>query len=64
MRAYLETRRENLRRVDLDVASFMIVTAAEAIIHEACRTHPEYLEDDRLVDELANMFLRYVRKDE
>ena len=46
------------------MASFMIVTAAEAIIHEACRTHPEYLEDDRLVDELANMFLRYVRKDE
>jgi AcrR family transcriptional regulator len=62
--AYLEGHRHELRVVDLGLASFVCVTAIEALTHTAVLHRSEILSDEgaqTLVDEAAQLVLRYLQ---
>jgi AcrR family transcriptional regulator len=63
-RAYLESHRDELRAVDLDLASFVCVTSIEALTHTAVIHRSEFLSDmavETLIDEATRLVLRYLR---
>lgn len=62
VRAYLESRRDELRPQNLDVAAFVLVRAVEAVAHATVIERPEYLVDGELADELAELVLRYAKR--
>ncbi len=62
-RAYLETHRDALRPLDLDLAAFVCVTSIEALTHTAVLHRPEMLSDEAvgtLIDEATRLVLRYL----
>jgi hypothetical protein len=64
LRTYLEDRRNELRAVDLDMATFVCVTSIEALTHTAVLHRPEVLSDDEvggLVDEVTRLVVRYLQ---
>jgi AcrR family transcriptional regulator len=63
-RTYLETRRDELRPVDLGLAAFVCVTSIEALTHTAVVHHSATLTDEAfeaLVDEATRLVIRYLR---
>jgi len=63
-RAYLEGHRDELRRVDLDLAAFVCMTSIEALTHTAVLHRSEMLSDDAvetLVDEATRLVVGYLR---
>ncbi len=61
VRQYLESRRDVLRPgLDLDVATFLLVTAVEAVTHVAALERPLGPKDPRLAEELSQLVLRYL----
>jgi AcrR family transcriptional regulator len=63
-RAYLETRRDEFRPVDLGLAAFVCVTSIEALTHTAVVHHSATLTDEAfeaLVDEATRLVIRYLR---
>jgi AcrR family transcriptional regulator len=61
---YLESRRSELRALDLDLAAFVCVTSIEALTHTAVLHRSEFLSDEAvgtLVDEATRLVLRYLR---
>lgn len=63
-RDYLESHRAELRDVDLDLSTFVCVTAIEALTHTAVLHRSDILSDDAvgtLVDEATRLVLRYLR---
>ena len=63
IRAYLEAHRDELRVVDLDVASFVCVATVEALTHAAVVNRPEVLSDKSGVfaDEVTRLVVGYLR---
>jgi AcrR family transcriptional regulator len=62
VRAYFEANGCLLRKVDVDVAAFVVVNSVEALTHAAVVDHPEYLESDTLIDEMTELVVRYVQR--
>lgn len=63
-RAYLDSRRDEFRAVDVELAAFVCVTSIEALTHTAVLHHPERFSDDafgKLVDEATRLVLRYLQ---
>lgn len=60
VRAWLETQRKHIRVVDLDVATFMLVTAVESVAHLQVLDRPAQLDQDALVEELSQLVLGYL----
>lgn len=63
-RSYLERHRDEIRSVDLELASFVCVTTVEALTHRAVLHHPEVLSEERsatLVDEATRLLVRYLQ---
>jgi len=63
-RDYLQSRRDELRPLDLDLASFVCVTSIEALTHNAVLHHSTTLSDqamEALVDEGTRLLLRYLQ---
>jgi AcrR family transcriptional regulator len=60
VRGLLESRKHEIRRVDLDLATFVIISSVEAVTHEATINRPELLVDIKLEDELVELVLRYL----
>lgn len=60
VRGLLELKKPELRRVDLDLATFVILSSVEAVTHRATRDHPEFLADARLEEEIVQLVLRYL----
>ena len=61
---YLESRRSELRALDLDLAAFVCVTSIEALTHTAVLHHSAMLSDDAteaLIDEATRLVVRYLR---
>ncbi len=56
----LASRRAELAIEDPEMASFVLVSAIEAITHRAALFFPELLRDPRLVDETCTMVRRYL----
>ena len=63
IRAYLEAHRDELRVVDLDVASFVCVATVEALTHAAVVNRPEVLSDKSGVfaEEVTRLVVGYLR---
>lgn len=62
-RTYLERHRDELRIGDLELASFVCVTAIEALTHNAVLHYPGMLADERsdaLTDEGARLVIGYL----
>jgi AcrR family transcriptional regulator len=62
-RGYLEAHRNEIRRVDLDLAAFVCVTCIEAVTHSAVLHHSAMLSDDRaaaLIDETTSLIVGYL----
>ena len=65
VRAYLESRRKEMRRIDLDIATFICVSAIEAVAHNTVLNHAEMLSEKAvkvLVDETTRMVVGYFAK--
>ena len=63
-RAWLESHRNEFRRVDLDLAAFVCVTSIEALTHNAVLHHSEMFADEAtevLVDEATRLVIRYLQ---
>jgi AcrR family transcriptional regulator len=64
-RAYLESHRDELRVVDLDLAAFVCVTSIEALTHTAVLHRSDLLDDKAvatLVDEATRLVVGYLRR--
>lgn len=62
-KSYLATHRDELRPLDLELATFVCVTSIEALTHTAVLHRAEFLMDaaaERLVDESTRMILGYL----
>lgn len=61
-RGYLESRRDELRVRDLDLAAFMCATSIEALTHTAVLYHSEILTDtEMLVEETTRLIVGYLQ---
>jgi hypothetical protein len=60
IRAFLETRRSEIRPTNLKLAAFLLASLVEAVTHGAVLMHPEYLVDLELVDETTEVICRYL----
>lgn len=64
VRGYLDSHRKEMRKIDLDVATFICVSAIEAIAHNTVLNQAETLPDKMvrtLVDETTRMVVGYLR---
>ncbi len=59
-RAYFETHRDEIRPLDLELATYILLEAGEALIHETALHEPERLRDKRFEEEVCELFLRYL----
>jgi AcrR family transcriptional regulator len=60
IRAYLESRRAEIRPKNLKLAAFLLASLVEAVTHGAVLMHPEYLVDLELVEETTDVICRYL----
>ena len=60
VRAWLEANRSQLREVDLEIATFMLVTSVEAVTHMLVLDRPPHLDQEGLVRELSALVMRYL----
>jgi len=64
-KAYLERHSDELRAVDLELASFVCVTSVEALTHSAVLHNPALLADDAalkaLIDETTRLIVGYLQ---
>ncbi|WP_213775369.1 TetR/AcrR family transcriptional regulator [Bradyrhizobium sp. dw_78] len=61
-RGYLESRRDELRVRDLDLAAFMCATSIETLTHTAVLYPTEILQDaEMLIDETARLITGYLQ---
>jgi AcrR family transcriptional regulator len=61
VRAWLEAQRESFRPLDVEVATYVLVTSVEAVTHLRLMERPEQLDTDTLIDELSALVLGYLR---
>ncbi|PPQ14920.1 TetR family transcriptional regulator [Bradyrhizobium sp. AC87j1] len=64
VRTYLESRRKEMRKIDLDVATLVCVSSIEAVAHNTVLNGPEMLSQKMvrtLVDETTRMVVGYLR---
>lgn len=63
-RAYLERHKDELRVVDLDLATYICVNSIEALTHNAVLRGPVMLSEERvdaLIDEATRLVVRYLQ---
>ncbi len=60
--AYLETRRDEIRPADLELATYVCLQVGEAVTHGTALHRPELLQDERFADEVCELLLRYLQK--
>lgn len=64
VRTYLESRRKEMRKLALDVATFICVSAIESVAHNTVLNHAETLSEKMvrtLVDETTRLVVEYLR---
>ncbi|WP_245477535.1 TetR/AcrR family transcriptional regulator [Bradyrhizobium guangxiense] len=64
VRTYLESRRKEMRKIDLDVATFICVSAIESVAHNTVLHGAEMLSEKMvkvLVEETTRMVVGYLR---
>ncbi|HEY8212019.1 MAG TPA: TetR/AcrR family transcriptional regulator [Myxococcaceae bacterium] len=63
LRGYLQMRHAQIRPTNLDAAVFLLVTTGAAVTHAIATDRPEHISVEELVDETAEMVMRYLRPD-
>ncbi|UPK32119.1 TetR/AcrR family transcriptional regulator [Bradyrhizobium sp. 186] len=64
VRAYLESRRDEIRKIDLGLAAFVCVSSIEAVAHNAVLNHADMMSDKMiraLIDETTRLVVGYLR---
>ncbi|HEV2156603.1 TetR/AcrR family transcriptional regulator [Bradyrhizobium sp.] len=64
VRTYLESRRKEMRKIDLDIATFICVSSIESVAHNTVLNQAEMLTEKTvkvLVDETTRMVVGYLR---
>jgi len=61
LRQLLEAHKAELRRVDLDIPTFIVGRLLEELAHAALFERPELLEDPRFADEVTYLVVAYLR---
>ena len=64
VRTYLESRRKEMRKIDLDIATFICVSTIESVAHNTVLNQAEMLPEKTvkvLVDETTRMVVGYLR---
>ncbi|MGY8709545.1 TetR/AcrR family transcriptional regulator [Bradyrhizobium sp. 18BD] len=64
VRTYLESRRKEMRKIDLDIATFICVSTIESVAHNTVLNQAEMLTEKTvkvLVDETTRMVVGYLR---
>jgi len=46
---------------DIDLATWVCVTTVEALTHMAVLRKPDFLDDDKFIEEVATLVVRYLR---
>ncbi len=62
VRAYLEAHRDEVRRPDLEIATYVVVEVVESLVHNTALRAPERLEDPCFLDEVGDLMERYLAK--
>ena len=62
IRAYLESRRDQVQPQNLDLTVFILERTVESLTHAAVIERPEFLSDGQLEQEITNLLLSYVMK--
>ena len=62
VRAFLESRREDIRPKNLELATFLVIEIVEAVTHIAVLSRPDLLGEE-LGDEIADVIVRYLSHD-
>ncbi len=60
VRSWLGTQREHVREVDLEVATYILVTSVESVAHLQVLDRPAQLTQEALVEELSQLVLGYL----
>lgn len=60
VRAWLEAHRGELRPLDVEVATYVLVTSVEAVTHLRLLDRPAQLDTETLVSELSELVLGYL----
>ena len=63
LRGYLQRRQAQIRPRNVDAAVFLLVAAGSAITHAIATDRPDHLPMAELVDEAAELVMRYLRPD-
>lgn len=63
VRTRMEQQKDELRKRDLDVATFITGCALEGVMHAVVDERPELLDDPRFTEELVDLMVRYFVKD-
>src|SRR3954468_2752291 len=59
VRAYLEAHVDEVKVRDIDLATWVCVTTVEALTHMAVLRRPHLLDDDKFIEEVATLVVRY-----
>ncbi len=62
VKAYLEAHRDEVRRPDLEIATYVVVEVGESLVHNTALRAPERLEDPHFLDEVCDLIERYLAK--
>ena len=62
IRAYLESHRDEVRPQDLELAADLALDVGENLIHGTALRDPERLRDERFLEEVSDLLLRYLAK--
>ncbi len=60
VRAYLEAHRDEVRRPDLEIATYVLVEVGESLVHNTALRAPKRLEDPSFLDEVCDLMERYL----
>lgn len=61
VQAWLEANREHFRALDVEVATYVLITSVEAVTHLRLLDKPDRLDTETLIDELSELVTRYLR---
>ncbi len=62
VRVGLEAHRDEIRRPDLEIASYVVVEVMESLVHNTALRAPERLDDPRFFEEVCDLMERYLMK--
>lgn len=60
VRIWLESKRDEIRPKNIDLAAFILVSAVETVVHAALLSRPEMLTDEAFANEVVHLVVSYL----